>query len=305
MNNINKLVTIIIPVYNTEEYLTNCFDSVINQTYFNLEIIVINDWSTDGSKKIIDQYLNRPNWKVIDKNNGGLSSARNSGLDIANGDYIVFLDSDDCLDTTFVEEMINVMIENNLDLLSCERNINGEHDTLKGTVEVLNKEEAISRYLKGSCTMPESCCTKMYRSELFSGIKCPLGKIHEDSFVTYRLIAQCDRLGFYNYNGYIINERQGSITRTTFGNKHYDKIEAYYEMFEYFKNTDYAQLAFNKLLGAILYYIIKTNDSGLSNNTKANALLNELINNCKYRINLRFLPFIFLNKLGILKKIKI
>ena len=116
----NKLISIIIPVYNVEQYLNRCIDSVINQTYKNLEIILIDDGSTDNSGKICDEYALKDNRiKVIHKENGGVSSARNVGLDIAKGEYIGFVDSDDFIELDMYETLLNKMLETGSQLIVC------------------------------------------------------------------------------------------------------------------------------------------------------------------------------------------
>lgn len=118
MSNINTLVSVIVPVYKVEKYLHRCIDSIINQTYKNLEIILVDDGSPDNCGKICDEYAEKDNRiKVIHKSNGGLSSARNAGLDVANGDYVYFVDSDDYIDTKLVEDNLNLAIEHDADMV--------------------------------------------------------------------------------------------------------------------------------------------------------------------------------------------
>ncbi len=114
------MVSIIVPVYNVEKYLSRCVDSVLNQTYKNLEIILVDDGSKDGSPQICDGYKNKDSRiKVIHKQNGGLSSARNAGLDVAKGDYVAFVDSDDWIETDFIERLRTLIVETNSDMSAC------------------------------------------------------------------------------------------------------------------------------------------------------------------------------------------
>lgn len=298
------LVSVIIPVYNTESYLRDCLESVLEQTYRNIEIIVVNDGSTDSSDKIINKYaLKDGRIRKINKENGGLSSARNVAIDISTGEYIVFLDSDDCLEKTFIEELVGKIESYNLDFISCRENINGMAKTFKGNVSIYERDEAVFRYFKGDLSVPESCCLKMYKSELFSKIRFPLGKIHEDTFITYKIIENSSRIGYYHYNGYVVNQRNGSITRSPYTEKNYNKVEACCEMMKYYSASKYSKYAFDKLLGALLYYIIKTNRSNINNND-AYILLKELVNS-NYNIELRFLPFVILFKMNLLKFVSI
>lgn len=116
----NDLISIIVPVYNVEKYLNKCIDSIINQTYKNIEIILVDDGSTDNSGKICDEYLLRDSRiKVIHKNNGGLSSARNEGINISSGEYIGFVDSDDWVEPNMYEEMYKKILYSNADIVDC------------------------------------------------------------------------------------------------------------------------------------------------------------------------------------------
>ena len=115
-----QLVSIIVPIYNVEKYIKECIDSIINQTYKNLEIILVDDGSPDCCPKICDEYSKKDKRiKVIHKENGGLSSARNAGLDVAKGEYVSFIDSDDVVDEKFIETLYNLCIENNCDISEC------------------------------------------------------------------------------------------------------------------------------------------------------------------------------------------
>ena len=112
-----KKVSIIIPIYNVEEYLSQCLDSIVNQTYSNLEVILINDGSTDNCLEICNKYINKYNWKLINKKNGGLSSARNAGLKEFTGDYVYFIDSDDWVESTMLLECIQEIEKSGVDIL--------------------------------------------------------------------------------------------------------------------------------------------------------------------------------------------
>ena len=120
----NPQISVIVPIYNVEKYLAKCIDSIINQTLTNIEIILVNDGSTDNSRKIIDKYDKKDSRiKVIHKKNGGQGSARNAGLDIAKGEYIGFVDSDDWIDSNMYENLYNAAISNNADIVVCNRKV--------------------------------------------------------------------------------------------------------------------------------------------------------------------------------------
>ena len=114
-----KKVSIIIPIYNVEEYLSQCLDSIVNQTYSNLEVILINDGSTDNCLEICNKYINKYNWKLINKKNGGLSSARNAGLKEFTGDYVYFIDSDDWIKEDMIEVLVSLLENKKADIVEC------------------------------------------------------------------------------------------------------------------------------------------------------------------------------------------
>lgn len=300
------LISIIIPVYNTEKYLKDCIKSAINQSYKNLEIIIVNDGSTDGSEKIIKEFMILDNRiKYFYKNNGGLSSARNYGINNSSGNYLVFLDSDDYLDLDFVKIMLDTAINNNVDIVSCLPNRNGESETTLKSIQVLDKNDAIKSYLKGEKYFLESCCVKLYKKSLFNSINFPVGKIHEDTFTTYKLLNLSNKIAFAEYKGYIVNERPFSITRSPYSDKNYDVVIANQEIYNYYKdNKLFSQLAYNKYLGSILYFILKSNNLNIKSNKQAYADLDSLLK-IKKRKKLKFYTFIFLHKIKLLKYISL
>ena len=215
----NPLISVIVPVYNVEAYLRRCVDSVVAQTWTNLEIILVDDGSSDACGGICDAYAEKdPRIRVIHKKNGGLSSARNAGLDICSGQYIGFVDSDDWIEPEMYEKMLSLMEQNDAQLVCAGRNdVDGE--TGEKTVglcpsleECVSGEELAGRiFLWDHCD--SSACDKLCRRELFDGIRYPEGKTCEDIPVTYRLALKarravlCDK-PFYNYY-----HRSGSISK--------------------------------------------------------------------------------------------
>ena len=174
------LISIIVPIYNVEKYLTECVDSIIKQTYKNLEIILVDDGSTDHSKDICDQYVKiDTRIRVIHKVNGGLSSARNAGIDIANGNYYMFIDSDDYIKEDMVELLYSVMIENQCDMTIC--NIIRFYDN--GDVKPLYRVEkdglCLDNLDKFETLVQPSVCNKLFNKNLFCFIRFPEGKFYE------------------------------------------------------------------------------------------------------------------------------
>lgn len=225
------LISVIIPVYNVEKFLKKCLDSVINQTYTNLEIIVVDDGSKDKSGEICDSYKNKDaRIKVIHKQNGGLSSARNVGLEKSNGDYILFLDSDDWIDLTYIEVLYNNLIENNCEISVpgfCLSYENGKRikDSKINSKTVFSTEEALSNYLFNGYITP-CVASKLWKRELWENIKCPEGKLFEDQFTTYKLIMKSKLIVFDPSISYYYFKRNGSIGHSSFSKKTYDLLDA-------------------------------------------------------------------------------
>lgn len=195
------LVSVIIPVYNVSLYLQQALDSVIHQTYKNLEILVIDDGSTDGSEVICDEYLSDPRVIVIHQENRGLSGARNTGLNHATGDYIAFLDSDD----VYHPEMINLLLQSilryNADLSVCAYTpfINSHLEKAKhkhrGVIEkehILSAREAIISLFEGSFST--NVWSKLYRRQLWKFLRFPEGYVYEDLRVMPFLLEKCNRI---------------------------------------------------------------------------------------------------------------
>ena len=215
----NPLISVIVPVYNVETLLPRCVDSILTQTYECLEVLLVDDGSTDASGEICEQFAKKDTRiRVIHKENGGLSSARNAGLDVASGDYIGFVDSDDWIEPEMYAEMLALMERNGVQLV-CAGRYDADGSTGKKTVglcpqrqEQISGEELAGRiFLWDHCD--SSACDKLYRRELFDGIRYPEGKISEDIPVTYRLALRAQRVflcdqPFYNYY-----HRSGSISK--------------------------------------------------------------------------------------------
>ena len=221
-------ISVIVPVYNVEEYLPRCLDSILAQTYENLEIILVDDGAKDRSGAICDEYAAKDaRVKVIHKENGGLSSARNAGLDMAKGTYIAFVDSDDWIEPEMYEHMLSLMDKYSAKLV-CAGRYDVSEKTGEKTVglcpkteEAVTAEELVGRiFLWDGCD--SSACDKLYHHSLLGGFRYPEGKVCEDVPVTYQIVLKagravlCDR-PFYNYyhrSGSISTEK--SITDKTF-----------------------------------------------------------------------------------------
>ncbi len=235
--NPNPLISIIIPVYNVEPYLKDCLDSVINQTYKNLEIILVNDGSTDNSKTICEEYKKKDSRIIlINQKNSGLSSARNAGIKQSTGEYISFIDSDDYVEKDYVEYLHNLVQTTNSKISICphyEKTESGKmlnFNAEKNPTASFSVEIALKRMLneKGFNLQATS---KLFSSELFKNIIFPEEKLHEDVGTTYKLFLEAynqdssAKISFGSKPKYIYNLRTSSITNRKFNQKKMDLIE--------------------------------------------------------------------------------
>ncbi len=214
----DPLISVIVPVYNVERYLHRCLDSIISQTYRNLEIILVDDGSTDKSPKICDEYCAKDGRiKVIHKENSGAASARNAGLDIAKGDYIAFVDGDDFIDVSMYQQLCDSIQSNGTDMSVCaikviddkDRDITNFDDIKLSGLNVISGVEALGQLCKGTGTWI-SPCNKLYKKTLFDDIRFPVGNLHEDWFLLPHILRKCNTISCLNEFLYMYYQRQGS-----------------------------------------------------------------------------------------------
>lgn len=232
----NSLISIVVPVYNVEKYLDKCIDSLVNQTYENLEIILIDDGSKDNSAKICDNWKDKDNRiKVVHKKNGGLSEARNVGIDYAEGDYIAFIDSDDWVDKNFIKYLYEQLKKYNADI-AASAIIKTYKDY--NEIQLINREkiiftngEALDTLLSGRdfCAV---AWNKLYKKNVIGNIRFPIGKIHEDEFFSYKVIANANTLVLVPEAIYYYRQRSGSIMQK-WSIAHLDALEAFEERMDF------------------------------------------------------------------------
>ena len=231
-----ELISVIVPVYNVESYVAECIESIQNQTYMNLEIILVNDGSTDASGDICDQYAAYDERiQVIHKENAGVSAARNTGIESANGDYIGFVDSDDYIAPTMYEDMLKLMAEHDLDIIECtafrnngDTNIEGCND---GSLEIFNRDEALKMAMY-DCFV--AVWSQLYKRRVISDVRFPVGRKFEDSAVSYLFIANTKRVGHINRCLYYYRLNPNSTTQTSFDAKsRWDFVLGYEERLQY------------------------------------------------------------------------
>ncbi len=245
--NKDPLINIIVPVYNTEKYIRKCLDSIINQTYRNLEIILVDDGSTDSSGDICDEYAQiDARIKVIHKENGGVSSARNAGLDIctAEGDFVAFVDSDDWLELNMYEILLEQIHLYNADIATCKISIEYSdnsrivHKKLKSNIcfSAQDKEALIKNFLNRKI-YTSSANDKLYNIKLFSEIRFPANQFYEDNYLVLEILLRAKKIvvgydSFYHYR-----QNNNSITRNFSKKKFLDALKAIKHNLNLLKHT--------------------------------------------------------------------
>lgn len=287
MSKNNKLISVIVPVYNVELYLGRCIDSIVNQSYKNLEIILIDDGSTDDSGSICDTYEEKDyRVKVVHKSNGGLSDARNTGVGIATGQYLCFVDSDDYIDHEMFEKMLSHMTDE-VDFVSCGTVDEYENRYRRNTrenisdvwVEIagdsLKEEFILDRNIK------ISACAKLYRREVIGDHRFPVGRSSEDVPVLWELIKKCKKVISIRTKFYHYFHRRGSITTGEFfagrldGNRFAHEILKDVEL-NYPFLTEEARILYAKFLHANMYQILCSKNRDMFRDTFL-QLQNELV----------------------------
>ncbi len=228
------LVSIIVPVYSERPYLHEALDSVINQTYQDLEIIIIDDGSIDGSGEIADEYAEKDKRiTVIHQENKGLATVRNVGLDMMSGDTVVFFDSDDALMPDYVETMLNAMQKTRADLVVCKYTVDKTEGLLqcKGQINspiesgLYNHANALQELVNSNINV--HAWNKLYKRKLWKKVRFPDGHIYEDIATTFKVFNLCKKVCVLDKPLYIHRKREGSITSSRSIKKYYDLAWAY------------------------------------------------------------------------------
>ena len=259
------MIDIIIPVYNVEKYLEKCLESVLAQSYTNYNVILIDDGSTDDSGKICDRFARFSNKvTVIHKPNGGLSSARNAGIDSAMGDYLLFLDSDDTLTKNALQILVDAMESGGIDAVFGGYNLinedGGNLHTLAIPEQVLIGNARFS--LVYEHTYMVMACGKLYRRKLFDGVRFREGKLHEDVFIYHELAYHAEKI--YCIEEPIINylQRNDSIMGKDFTIRNFDAIDALFERTSFFEKREMTycrDVTIRYILKYMLYIIHRIN----------------------------------------------
>ena len=241
----HDLISVIIPVYKVEKYLCRCVDSVLEQTYTNMEIILVDDGSPDNCPVMCDEYARQDSRvKVIHQENAGLSGARNAGIDMAQGQWLAFVDSDDYLAADFLERLYQACVDTGSSLSVCRwEYVHGETIPEHGTGEtrVYTGREMLANLYVPDGSYFVVAWNKLYRKELFEDIRYPLGRIHEDEATTYRIYDKVKKAAYVDRSLYDYFVTPVSITRG-FNPKRMDWVTAVAERLDFFEQKGYTEL---------------------------------------------------------------
>lgn len=240
-----ELITVVVPIYRVEKYLVKCIDSIIEQSYKNIELILVDDGSPDKCPQICDEYKNKDSRiKVIHKQNGGLSDARNEGLKIATGEWITFIDSDDYVGINFLEKLYSSATSVGADISICDYQAVSDDTGIEKeetNIEVFDNVKCLEEmYHPQKHGMEFVAWGKLYRTALFkkNKIEYPVGKIHEDTFTTYKLIYAAPKIVFCNASEYFYRQREASIMTSSFNIKRLAMIDATREACHFLRRSE-------------------------------------------------------------------
>ena len=232
-------LSVIVPCYNTKDYLPTCVDSIIANKVKDMEIILVNDGSKDDTLKVIKDYVKKyPKLiKCVDKKNGGLSDARNAGVKEAKGEYISFIDSDDYIDDNMLSTMLNKAIYGDFDIVTCDvKMVYSDHEVIVNPgydKDLLNKDEIKNAMYN----FYPAACNKIYKKELLDKIKFKKGILYEDVEFIYRLLPSVSKIGVVSGVYYNYVQRENSITYT-YNEKLYDLVNNFDSVFEYYEKNN-------------------------------------------------------------------
>lgn len=236
------IISIVVPVYNVEKYVGHCIQSILNQTYNKFELILVDDGSTDDSGKLCDEWAEKDNRiVVIHKENGGLSDARNAGIEIAKGEYLAFVDSDDYISPSMYQRLFSSVNNYDADIAMClAYNIYDDDSTYYdiefGNLTIFQKNEILKSLFNHK--LNNFAWNKLYKRELFNDIRYPKGKIYEDLFTTYRLLDKCNKVVLDSSQLYYYRIRKDSIMGKARKVINPDKFQAFDEITDFLQGRD-------------------------------------------------------------------
>lgn len=263
------LISIIIPIYKVESYIDKCVESVLNQTWKNIEVILVDDGSPDKCGLMCDEYAKKDKRiKVIHKDNGGLSDARNAGVEVATGDYIGFVDSDDWIDENFYEQLIEKIKKTGADIVTAGvKKVweDGKTEVMTSTQEIqLNNREAMTAIIEESF-LKQPVWYKLYRADA-ARVKFKKGVLHEDNYWSYQVVARANKVIVMSEPYYYYRQRSNSIMSSEYSEKRLAAIESKIQRQKFLiqKYPELADLGYMELLFAACYQgiLIRKNTQG-------------------------------------------
>lgn len=235
-------ISVIVPIYKVEPFLDRCVQSIVDQTYSNLEIILVDDGSPDNCPAMCDAWaIKDSRIKIIHKENGGLADARNAGMRIATGELMGFVDSDDWIAPGMYQHLHDLMMTDHSDIATCGVEMVWEDRTSSRMLTksgncVLNREKAMRSIIEESW-LKQPVWNKLYKTALIRDIPFPVGKYHEDVFWSYQVVAKAERVSVSEQVGYYYLQRDGSIMGEGYSLKRLDAVEAKYRMLEFIRQN--------------------------------------------------------------------
>ena len=237
------LISVIVPVYKVENYLDKCVRSIVDQTYHNLEIILVDDGSPDRCGELCDAWAAKDSRiRVIHKENGGLSDARNAGLAVATGEYVSFIDSDDYIAPNFLARLYDAMVQTGAEVAECAADYVDEDGNIlrlrnAADMREMGKMEALRRLVMEDGVY-QTVWNKLYRRDVIDGIPFAVGKLNEDEFWTYLVFDRIEKLAIVPEPLYHYLQRGGSIIGTGYNIRRLDGLEARFQRMEYLQKYE-------------------------------------------------------------------
>lgn len=233
------MISVIIPVYNAEKYLEECIISVLEQSYEDIEVILVNDGSTDRSQEICEKYKKIDKRVIlINKDNGGAATARNTGLDNVRGEFIAFIDADDVINKSYFEILMNQLIENNADLAMCTFTYFKDKPTWEETgnyfVKIMTGRECVLENYGELCVETVSPCLKLFKTKDFDDIRFPEGRVAEDEYVFYQVLYALNKCVFIPQKLYAYRKHEGSVTTGNQLRIVSDKVDGFRQKADFF-----------------------------------------------------------------------
>lgn len=246
------MISVIVPVYNVYPFLGECVESICNQTFADLEIILVDDGSTDQSGALCDNYAKKNNRiKVIHQQNQGLSGARNTGVKHAEAEYIVFVDSDDRIHPRMIQSLYEALQQSGAEISICSHKMIQENEPKEQTdiptenlenIEILSGHECVKRMYSAHPIDMVVAWNKLYKKEMFCQLQYPVGRLHEDEFLTYKILYPLAKCVYVNAPLYEYRVRKNSIVSNKSFRRLKDIMDAYKERYIYFEQNDDREL---------------------------------------------------------------